>query len=73
VRISALISQLRGDWSSLDDDPIGDDPEQFGDEQDDRLAARWSDGDEGDFAPIMLDGLEAVASKATLSLTTPWH
>ena len=63
VRISALISQLRGDWSSLDDHPIGDDTEQFGDEQDDRLAPRWSDDDEGDFAPIMLDGLEAAASK----------
>ena len=63
VRISALISQLRGDWSSLDNHPIGDDTEQFGDEQDDRLAPRWSDDDEGDFAPIMLDGLEAVASK----------
>jgi hypothetical protein len=63
VRISALISQLRGDWSSLDDDPIGDDTEQFGDEQDDRLGARWADDDEGDFAPLMLDGLEAAASK----------
>lgn len=63
VRISALISQLRGDWSSLDDDPIGDDTEQFGGEQDDRLAPQWSDDDEGDFAPLLLDGLEAAASK----------
>lgn len=63
VQISALISQLRGDWSSLDDDPADDDPEQFGDEQDDQLGARWADGDEAAIAPIMLDGLEAAASK----------
>ena len=63
VQISALISQLRGDWSSLDDDPADDDPEQFGDEQDDRLGARWADGDEAAIAPLMLDGLEAAASK----------
>lgn len=63
VQISALISQLRGDWSSLDNDPADDDPEQFGDEQDDRLGARWADGDEAAIAPLMLDGLEAAASK----------
>ena len=63
VQISALISQLRGDWSSLDDDPADDDPEQFGDEQDDRLGARWADGDKAAIAPLMLDGLEAAASK----------
>ncbi|MDI1246470.1 MAG: hypothetical protein PSV24_13840 [Rhodoferax sp.] len=63
VRISALISQLRGDWSSLDDRPIGDDAEQFGEEQDDGLDSRWSNADEGDFPPIMLDGLEAAAGK----------
>lgn len=58
-RISALISRLRGDWSSLDDRQFGDDDEQF----DDGLDARWSDADEGKFPPIMLDGLEAAASK----------
>ena len=63
VRISKLISQLRGDWSGLEDHPIGDDTEQFGDEMDDRLAARWAGSDVGDFAPLMLDGLEAAASK----------
>jgi sirohydrochlorin ferrochelatase len=74
VRISALISQLRGDWSSLDDDPADDDPEQFGDEQDDRLGARWADGDEAAIAPLMLDGLEAAASKGNaLAHTTPWR
>lgn len=62
VLISALISQLRGDWSSLDDNPTGDDTEQFDDDQDDRLTAQWEDYDEGDFAPLMLDGLEAAAS-----------
>lgn len=63
VWISELTSQLRGDWSSLEDHPIGDDTEHFGDEQDDRLAARRADSDEGDFASLMLDGLEAAASK----------
>jgi TPR repeat protein len=63
VRISALIGHLRGDWSSPDDHPIGDDTERFGDEQNDGRALRWRDGDEGDFAPLMLDGLEAAASK----------
>ena len=63
VRISALISQLRGDWSRVDDDPTGDDTEQFGDEQDDRPGARWAESDEADFAPLMLDGLEVAASK----------
>jgi hypothetical protein len=63
VQISALISQLRGDWSRLDDDPADDDPEQLGDEQVDQLGARWADGDEAAIAPLMLDGLEAAASK----------
>ncbi len=62
VRISELIRQLRGDWSSLDRQ-FGDDAEQFDDEQNDGLDTRWSDADEGDFPPIMLDGLEAAASK----------
>jgi TPR repeat protein len=43
--------------------PIGDDTEQFGDEQDDRLLIDGADSDEGDFAPLMLDGLETAASK----------
>ncbi|MBL0419794.1 hypothetical protein JI739_05470 [Ramlibacter sp. AW1] len=63
VRISALIGHLRGDWSSPDDYPIGVDTERFGDEQNDGRAPRWPDGDEGDFAPLMLEGLEAAASK----------
>jgi hypothetical protein len=63
VRISELISQLRGDWVGLEGYPIGDDTEQFGDELDDRLSARWAGSDVGDFAPLMLDGLEAAASK----------
>lgn len=63
VRISELIGQLRGDWVSLKGYPIGDDAEQFGEELDDRLSVRWAGSDVGDFAPLMLDGLEAAASK----------
>lgn len=63
VRISVLISQLRGESFSQDDYPIGDDNGLPGDEQDDLLDPGWAGADEGSFPPIMLDGLEAAASK----------
>lgn len=63
VRISALISQLRGDWSGPEGNPIGGDTEQFNGEKVDWFADRWGDSEEGDFAPLMLDGLETAASK----------
>lgn len=68
VRISALISQLQGKWFGPEVHPIGDSTEQFADERLDRPADRCDDGGEGDFAPLMLDalmldGLEAAASK----------
>ena len=63
VRISALISQLRGDWSGPESNPFGGDTEQFDGEKVDWFADRWGDSEEGEFAPLMLDGLEAAASK----------
>ena len=50
-------------WIGLEGYPIGDDTEQFGDELDDRLSARLAGSDVGDFASLMLNGLEAAASK----------
>lgn len=63
VRISALISQLRGDWYKLDVAPTAEDIELFGGGQDDRLDPPWADTDEADLGPLMLDGLETAASK----------
>ena len=63
VRISALVSQLRGDWSGPESNPFGGDAEQFDGEKVDWFGDRWGDSEEGEFAPLMLDGLEAAASK----------
>lgn len=66
VRISALISQLREEWSGPGNyPPAGVDTEQFDEEEDVRPAAQWlgSDDTKEGFAPLMLDGLEAAASK----------
>lgn len=63
VRISALISQLRGDWSGPESNPFGGDAGQFDGEKVDWFGDRWGDSEEGEFAPLMLDGLEAAASK----------
>jgi hypothetical protein len=57
--ISALITQLRGGSSSRDDDLTNDAKGLLNDDRNDLID---SAGD-GGFAPIMLDGLEAAASK----------
>lgn len=63
VRISDLISQMQGALSSGQGDyPFDDKNGLHGGEQDD-LDPGWAYADEGGFAPIMLDALEAAASK----------
>ena len=58
VGISALIRQLRSNCFDTDDSAFDDD-----ENQNDRVAEEWAENDGDDFPAILLEGLEAAASK----------
>lgn len=59
VRLSDLVAELRGESSFLE----GDEGDQLDDGLEEMFARTWPDPRDEEFSPILMDGLEAAASK----------